>query len=128
MELPNGLRELTAFAERWRLAISDLAANFGLATRAAIHRNLRALRARNRKKKTLSKQGLFLRTPRPATEPRDGPTRNFHEKYRKNTPPARKILEPQEIPQKIPKKYQKCASWYFGGIFSVFSGYFGRKL
>ena len=31
---------------------------------------------------------VMLRTPRPATEPRDGPTRNFHEKYRKNTPRA----------------------------------------
>ena len=30
-----------------------------------------------------------LRTPRPATEPRDGPTRNFHKKYRKKYPPGR---------------------------------------
>ena len=66
-----------------------------------------------------------LRTPRPATEPRDDPTRNFHEKYRKN-PPRPEILEPQENTPKIPKKYQKCAFWYSGGIFSVFSGYFGR--
>ena len=45
--------------------------------------------------------GIFSGTPRPATEPRDAPTRNFHQKYRKNTPA--KILEPQ----KIPPKYQK---------------------
>ena len=66
-----------------------------------------------------------LRTPRPATEPRDGPSRNFHEKYRKNTPRA-EILEPQENTEKIPKKYQKCVFlvfWgYFFGIFGVFWG------
>ena len=67
-----------------------------------------------------------LRTARPATEPRDGPTRNFHEKYRKNTPRA-EILEPQENTQKIPKKYQKCAFLVFWGYFLVFSGYFGGK-
>ena len=44
----------------------------------------------------------------------------------KNTPRP-EILEPQENTEKIPQKYQKCAFWYFGGIFSVFSGYFGRK-
>ena len=68
---------------------------------------------------------MFLSTPRPATEPRDGPTRNFHEKYRKNTPRA-EILEPQENTQKknTPPKYQKYAFLYFGGIFSVF-GVFG---
>ena len=68
-----------------------------------------------------------LRTPRPATEPRDGPTRNFHEKYQKNTPRA-EILEPQENTPKIPTKYQKCAFlvfWgYFFGIFGVFWGKF----
>ena len=69
-----------------------------------------------------------LRTPRPATEPRSGPTWNFHEKYRKNTPRA-EILEPQENTPKIAKKYQKYAFWYwyFRGVFSVFSGYFGGK-
>ena len=67
-----------------------------------------------------------LRTPRPATEPRHGPTRNFHKKYRKNTPRA-KILEPQQNTEKIPKKYPKCEFWVFLGYFSVFSGYFGCK-
>ena len=62
---------------------------------------------------------LFLRTPRPATEPRNGPTRNFHEKYRKNTPRP-EILDSQNFAQntlKIPKNA------HFG-IFSVFLGYF----
>ena len=68
----------------------------------------------------------IVKTPRPATEPRDGPTRNFHEKYRKNTPRA-EILEPQEIPQKNRKNTQNAHFWYSGGIFLVFSGYFGGK-
>ena len=62
----------------------------------------------------------MLRTPRPATEPRDGPTRNFHEKYRKNTPRA-EILEPQENTPKYRKNTKNAHFWYFGGIFSVFS-------
>ena len=69
---------------------------------------------------------LQLRTPRPATEPRDGPTRNFHE-YRKNTPPARNSGLPEFTP-KIPRKYQKntpkIPKMPILGIFSVFSGYF----
>ena len=76
-------------------------------------------------------ESLFLRnfrdlpaTPRPATEPRDGPPRNFHEKYRKNTPRA-EILEPQENTPKIPKKYQNAHFWYFFGIFWYFRGILG---
>ena len=68
-----------------------------------------------------------LRTPRPATEPRNGPTRNFHEKYRKNTPRP-EILDSRIYPQntpKIPKKYPQNTKnahfWYFFGIFGVFS-------
>ena len=57
---------------------------------------------------------------RPATEPRDGPTRNFHKKYRKNTPRA-EILEHQEIPP----KYRKNAKTDIFGIFSVFFGVLG---
>ena len=55
----------------------------------------------------------WLRTPRPATEPRDGPSRNFHEKYRKNTPRP-EILEPQENSKKIPKNTKNAQFWYFG--------------
>ena len=69
-----------------------------------------------------------LRTPRPATEPRDGPTRNFHEKYRKNTPRA-EILDYRKIPpkhpentEKIPPKYRENDRFgYFLVIFGVFS-------
>ena len=68
-----------------------------------------------------------LRTPRPATEPRNGPTRNFHERYRKNTPRP-EILEPQENTPKIPRKYRKntpkIPKMHIFGIFSVFLGYF----
>ena len=46
-----------------------------------------------------------LRTPRPATEPWDGPTQKLHEQHRKNTP-ARKSGLPEFTP-KIPRKYQK---------------------
>ena len=81
-----------------------------------------------------------LRTPRPATEPRDGPTQNFHEKYRKNTP-SPKFRTPRIYPQntpkipkkyrknteKIPPKYQKCPfgvfSRYFRGIFLGFQNF-----
>ena len=73
---------------------------------------------------------LPLRTPRPATEPRNGLTRNFHEKYEK-IPPGSKFwthrIYPQntpKIPKKYPPKYQKCAFLvffrYFLGIFGVF--------
>ena len=69
---------------------------------------------------------IHLRTPRPATEPRNGPTRNFHEKCRKNSPQA-EILDPKKIPRKYRKNTQNGHFWYFGGIFSVFSGYFEGK-
>ena len=69
----------------------------------------------------------ILRTPRPATEPRNGPTRNFHEKYRKNSPRP-EILDSQNLPPKYPentKKYpentENAYFWYFFGIFGVFS-------
>ena len=71
---------------------------------------------------------LLLRTPRPATEPRNGQTRNFHEKYRKNTPRRPEILDSQNLSPKYPentKKYPQNTKnthfWYFFGIFSVFS-------
>ena len=70
---------------------------------------------------------LELRTPRPATEPRDGPTRNFHEKYRKNTP-GPEILDSQNLPPKYPenteKNTPKIPKMRNFGIFSVFWGYF----
>ena len=76
---------------------------------------------------------LGLRTPRPATEPRNGPTRNFHEKYRKNTPRP-EILDSQNLPpkypentEKIPRKYRKCVFLvffrYFWGIFLGFQNF-----
>ena len=71
-------------------------------------------------------QTLRLRTPRPATEPRDGPARNFHDKYRKNTPRP-KFWNPKKIPPKYRKNTKINHFWYFQGIFLVFSGYFGGK-
>ena len=74
-------------------------------------------------------QELVLRTPRPATEPRNGPTWNFHKKkYRKNTPRP-EILDSQNLPPTYPEnaekkknpKYQNAHFGYFFGIFSVFS-------
>ena len=72
---------------------------------------------------------LHLRTPRPATETRDGPTQSVHEKSEKMTP-SPKFWTPRIAP-KIPRKYQKRpintqkyqnARWgYFFGIFGVFS-------
>ena len=68
-----------------------------------------------------------MRTPRPATEPRDGPTQNFDEKYRKNTPQP-EILDSQKfgLSPKYPEntettpKNGRC--WYLlGGILGVFS-------
>ena len=56
--------------------------------------------------------GLPLRTPRPAAETRDGPTRNFHQKYRKICPP--KYLK---IPKKMPPKPKKSPVWVFWGVF-----------
>ena len=71
-------------------------------------------------------QVLRLRMPPPATEPRDGPTRNFHKKYRKNSPQA-EIWNPKKIPKKYRTNTKSGHFWYFGGIFSVFSGYFRGK-
>ena len=71
---------------------------------------------------------LDLRTPRLATEPRDGPTRSFHEKCKQNTPRP-EILDSQNLPPKyskkisqtIPPKIPKCTFWgifwrYFIGV------------
>ena len=65
---------------------------------------------------------LTLRTPRPATETRDGPTRTFHPKP--PPPPNRNSGTPRKYPESTPKKYphntqKKYAR--FGGIFGVFS-------
>ena len=67
-----------------------------------------------------------LRTPPPATEPRDGPTRNCHEKYEKKAF-GLKFWTPRIYPEnnpKIPKKYPQNTKndcfWYFFGIFGVF--------
>ena len=76
---------------------------------------------------TIHKSLLCLRTPRPATEPRDGPTRNFNEQRSKNTPRP-EVLDSQNLPQitpKIPKKYPQNTKnahfGYFFGIVGVFS-------
>ena len=66
---------------------------------------------------------VVLRTPRSATEPRKGPTWNFHEKYQK-IPPGPKFWTPRIYPQntpKIPKEYPKkmvilVFFWYFLGV------------
>ena len=56
------------------------------------------------------------------------PDPEFPRKIPKNTPRAPRFLNPNKIPQKIPKKNTKNEHfWYFGGIFPVFSGYFGGK-
>ena len=53
-----------------------------------------------------------------------GPTRNFHEKYRKNSPQA-EILEPQENTPKIPKKIPKTVIFgILGAFFRYFRGIF----
>ena len=66
-------------------------------------------------KKGFSKGGLLLRTPRPL-KPRDGPTRNFHEKYQK-IPLGQKFWNPKKIPPKYRKNTKNAHFWYFGGMF-----------
>ena len=84
-------------------------------------------RSRSRNDRVMTTSPPGLRTPRPATEPRDGRTRNFHEKYRKKYPLGRNSGLPEFTP-KIPRKYQKntpkIPKMPVLGIFSVFSGYF----
>ena len=128
MELQNGQRELTTFAERERLRIGDFAhlrsAIIQLTCGTAMSRE------RERKQNFEGKLPKDLRTPRAATEPRNGPTWNFYEKYRKNTPRP-EILDSQNLApkypentEKIPPKYQKMCILvffrYFGGIFLGF--------
>ena len=70
--------------------------------------------------------GSGLRTPRPATETRDCPTWNFHEKYRKHTPRP-EILDSQNLPSntpKTPKKYLQNAKNGPFGYFLAFLGVF----
>ena len=65
-------------------------------------------------------KGFCLRTPRPATEPRNGPTRKNPRKIPKKYPPARNSGLPEFTP-KIPRKYRKkdpqntknAHFWYF---------------
>ena len=70
---------------------------------------------------------MELRTPRPSTEPRDGPTRNFHKNTEK-IPRGPKFWTPRIYPQNTPKipkntpKIPKNAHFgYFFGIFGVCS-------
>ena len=69
----------------------------------------------------------LLRTPRPAAEPRDGPTPESPQKIPKKYPRP-EILEPQENSPKAPEKKPKRAFldfWgYFSSIFGVFWGKF----
>ena len=69
-------------------------------------------------KKLQMSMTLGLRTPRPATEPRNGPTRNSTKKYRKNTPQAARPKFWNS--KKIPSKYRYLG--VFLGIFGVFWG------
>ena len=61
-----------------------------------------------------------LRTPRPASEPRDGQTRTFHKKYRKNTPRAEILEHPQNTATR-----PKTGVFGILGYFLALSGYFG---
>ena len=64
-----------------------------------------------------------LRTSRPAAEPRDGPTRNFHEEYEK-LPPGQKCWNPKKIPPKYRKKHPEWALLVFWGcFFGIFSAF-----
>ena len=54
-----------------------------------------------------------------ATQPQDGPTRNFHEKYRKNTPPPR--IYPEKYRETTPKIPKMTVFGIFFGVFGVFS-------
>ena len=63
---------------------------------------------------------LCLRTPQPATEPRNGPTRNFHEKL-----PGPKFWNPKKISPKHRKTTENTHFWYFRGIFRYFRGILG---
>ena len=42
-------------------------------------------------------------------------------------PLGQKFWSPKKIPQKYRKNTKSGHFWYFGGIFSAFSGYFGGK-
>ena len=57
----------------------------------------------------------MLRTPRPATEPRDGPTWNLHEKHRKKYPPGRNSGTTRKYPQSTEKD-----------IFSILGVFFSK--
>ena len=71
-------------------------------------------------------RGLVLRTPRPATEPRDGPTRNFHE-IPKKYPRGRNSGTPRKYPENTEKIPQNRHFWYFWGIFRYFRGILGGR-
>ena len=73
-----------------------------------------------------------MRTPRPATEPRDAPT-GISKRNTQKIPFGPKFWNPKKIPRKYRKTYPKRAflvfRGYFFGIFGVFWGYFpgGQK-
>ena len=61
-----------------------------------------------------------LTTPRPAAEPRDGPTRNFHQKYQKK-PAGPKFWTSRTYPENTEKIAKNAHFGYFFGIFREFS-------
>ena len=71
---------------------------------------------------------ITLRAPRPATEPRDGPTRNFHEKHRKKDAQL-EILDSKNLPPKYPENTEKIPpkypNFHFGCFFSIFKVFLG---
>ena len=56
------------------------------------------------------------------------PHPEFPRKMPKKYPPARNSGTPRKYPQKYQKNTKNAHFWYFGGIFSVFSGYFRGKV
>ena len=55
------------------------------------------------------------------------PELEFPRKIPKKYPSGRNSGTPRKYPQKYRKDTKNAHFWYFGGIFSVFSGYFGGK-
>ena len=78
-------------------------------------------------KSRVPREPCFENAPRPATEPRDCPTRNFQEKMPKKIPLGPKFWNPKKKPQKYPQNTKNAHflvfSRYFGGIFLGFQNF-----